>query len=71
MGYQKIGQIGQVWYVLKYMIHQWLEWQDAKYWARDFHPAWVVLATSRKVSDSTRKAYKERILSAYRGYEDD
>lgn len=68
MGYQKIGQIGQVWYVLKYMIHQWLEWQDAKCWAREYHPAWVELA-AKAPHEETRKEYKRKILCAYRGDE--
>lgn len=69
MGYKKIGPIRQIWYVVKYKFHSWIEWQDAKYWAEEVHPAWVHLATSRKVSEDTRKAYKEKILLAYRGYE--
>lgn len=34
MGYKKIGPIRQLWYMVKYAIHSWIEWQDAKCWAK-------------------------------------
>ena len=68
MGYKKIGPIRQAWYTLKYVIHSWIEWQDAKCWAKQYHPAWVQLATKARNED-VRKEYKRKILLAYRGYE--
>lgn len=44
----------------------WLEWQDAKCWANEYHPAWVQIATKSK-SEEARAIYKEKILEAYRG----
>lgn len=68
MGIKKIGFVRQLWYTIKYAFHSWLEWQDAKYWAKAYHPAWVHIATSSK-SKEARKSYKRKILMAYRGYE--
>ncbi len=59
----------RVWRTFLRMINAWFEWDDAKEWARQYHPAWLDLATSRKVSDFTRQCYKEKILAAYRGAE--
>lgn len=47
-------------------IHSWLEWQDAKCWAKEYHPAWVQLATKAKNKD-VRAIYIDKILTAYRG----
>lgn len=69
MGYKKIGPIRQVWYTLKYAIHSWIEWQDAKCWAKEYHPAWLAIVQNRRASDYTRQIYKQKILLAYRGYE--
>lgn len=66
MGYRKIGYIEQIWYVIKFAVTSWLEWQDAKCWAEDFHPGWVQMATKCK-NKSTRQYYKLKILAAYRG----
>lgn len=54
---------------IKKMIRDWFEWLDAKHWAKQYHPAWVELATNKRVSDYTREIYREKILLAYRGYE--
>lgn len=53
----------------KEMILDWLEWQDAKRWAKRHHSAWAYLATTHKVSAYTRSVYKQKILDAYRGAE--
>jgi hypothetical protein len=66
MGYQKIGPVRQIWYVVKYKINAWVEWQDALYWAKEYHPAWVELVKKGK-HEETRKAYRKKILAAYRG----
>lgn len=68
MGYKKIGFLRQTWYVFKYLIHSWFEWEDAKAWAKQYHPAWLEIAT-RARHEETRKEYKRKILLAYRGYE--
>ena len=69
MGYKKIGYMLQIWYAVKYAVRSWLEWQDAKHWAKDCHPAWVVIATKAR-RENVRKMYKQKILRAYRGEED-
>ena len=49
-------------------LKSWLEWQDAKAWAKQYHPAWVEIATKSK-SEDARDYYKNMILGAYRGAE--
>lgn len=66
MGYRKTGYIEQIWYVIKYAVSSWLEWQDAKFWAKEYHPGWVRIATKAK-SKRTRQIYREKIIKAYRG----
>lgn len=44
----------------------WLEWQDAKCWAKAIHPGWVQLATKAR-SVKTRMLFRDKILKAYRG----
>lgn len=68
MGYRKIGFLEQIWYVIKYAVSSWLEWQDAKCWAKDVHPAWVEIVKRTK-SEETRMIYRNKILKAYRGQE--
>jgi hypothetical protein len=54
--------------IIKQYIISWIEWQDAKEWAKAFHPSWLQLATQRKRPE-IRKTYKNKILDAYRkGY---
>ena len=50
------------------IVTPWLEWQDAKAWAKQYHPAWVEIATKSK-SEEARQYYKDMILNAYRGAE--
>jgi hypothetical protein len=55
--------------LLREWICDWLEWQDAKEWAKCFHPGWVQIA--RKAPRGiTRKLYREKIIRAYRGEND-
>lgn len=68
MGYKKIGFVRQTLYMIKYAIHSWNEWQDAKAWAKEYHPGWLEIA-KRARHEETRKEYKRKILLAYRGYE--
>jgi hypothetical protein len=49
-------------------LKSWLEWQDAKAWANQYHPAWVEIATKSK-SEEAREYYRKMILGAYRGAE--
>jgi hypothetical protein len=52
--------------LLREWFYDWLEWQDAKEWAKYYHPGWVQIA--RKAPRGiTRKVYREKILRAYRG----
>lgn len=48
---------------------EWFEWEDAKCWARDHHPAWVEFARNSRHKE-TRQYYKEKIVAAYIGEED-
>lgn len=66
MGYKKPGYIRQAWWVVKYAIHEWFEWQDAKAWAKVYRPAWLAFA-KRANSECVRNEYKRKILMAYRG----
>ena len=52
--------------VIRRKIAEWLEWCDAKDWAKEFHPAWVDFATKAK-HEEVRKLYREMILKFYRG----
>jgi hypothetical protein len=47
-------------------LRSWLEWQDAKCWAKAIHPGWLQLATKAR-SKKTRNLYKEKIMKAYEG----
>ena len=62
-----MDKIRQIWYTAKYAIESFIEWQDAKDWAKEFHPAWVEIATRARTED-TRTIYRNKILRAYRGY---
>lgn len=46
------------------LIQSWLDWQDAKSWARKRHPAWVQLATQYKRPE-IRETYRNKILDEY------
>lgn len=47
-------------------IRAWFEWQDAKCWAKDYHPGWVHMAKKAR-HNVVRQYYKDKILMAYRG----
>ena len=52
--------------LLREWFYEWLEWQDAKEWAKCYHPGWLHIA--RKAPGRiTRQVYREKILRAYRG----
>lgn len=46
-------------------FRRWLEWQEAKAWAKNFRPGWLYLATKSK-SDSVRVIYRQKIMRSYR-----
>ena len=58
----------RIWNKIKRKFYAWLEWQDAKAWAKVYHPAWVEIATKAE-GEEARTIYKEKILAAYRGAE--
>ena len=51
-------------------INKWLEWQNAKCWAKEYHPGWVQIATKAK-GKTTRQIYRDKIMKAYQGGYDD
>lgn len=51
-------------------LRKWFEWQDAKYWAKEYNPGWVQIATKAKTK-RTRQIYRDKIMKAYRGEYDD
>lgn len=61
--------IVQLWYQLTTPILEWIEWQDAKYWAEDYYPAWLLIATNARTKE-TRLLYRRKIIAAYRGDDD-
>lgn len=52
--------------ILREGFHDWLEWQEAKEWAKDYHPGWLQIAKTARTR-TTRKVYRDRILREYRG----
>lgn len=54
--------------LLREWFYEWLEWQDAKEWAKCYHPGWVQIARKAK-HKHTRDAYRRKIVSEYRGEE--
>ena len=67
VGYKKISYVRQIWYVIKYAVRSWIEWQDAKAWAKEYHPGWLHLATKSKHME-TRQIYRNKIMKAYQGW---
>ena len=63
---RKFYSVVQLWYQLTTPIAEWVEWQDAKYWAAEYRPAWVQLAR-HAAHKETRVYYREKIIAAYRG----
>lgn len=54
--------LDKIWYA----VIKWLEWQDAKSWAKEYHPGWLHIAKKAK-SKSVRMLYRDKIMKAYRG----
>lgn len=59
----------QFWYAIQDRFAEWLEWQDAQCWAKVYHPGWLHIAKKAKLK-KVRLIYRDKILNAYRGYED-
>ena len=66
MGYRKVKSMEQIVYIIKHSVSAWIEWHDAKCWAKEYHPSWVVIA-QRAESKEVREIYRSKIISAYRG----
>ena len=64
--YQITGPVVVLWQRLSGSVRAWMEWQDAKRWAKAIHPGWVQIATKAR-SEKTRMTYRNKILKAYRG----
>ena len=60
--------LNKIWNTIGDAVCDWIEWQEAKAWAKKEHPAWVDIATKSK-SEDVRKCCKNMILDAYRGAE--
>ena len=65
MGYKKVWCAKQLWYIAKYKVKRWLEWQDAKAWAKMYHPAWLHIAENCQ-TEEVRQYYNAKILCGYR-----
>ena len=61
--------IKQLWYQITGPVAAWMEWQDAKYWAKSYHPGWLHVVRKCK-HKATQADYKAKILAAYRGEDD-
>lgn len=53
-----------------YLLLDWMEWQDAKVWAKDFRPGWVHIATKAKRKE-IRMIYRDKIMKAYQRWWED
>jgi hypothetical protein len=60
----------KIWYVITHTFTEWLEWQDAKSWAKEYHPGLLHIAKKAKRKE-VRLLYRDKILKAYRGIDDD
>lgn len=64
----------KMWSVLKFVIEawdtfernvsRWMEWQDAKSWAKVYYPAWLYLATCKNRPE-INTTYRKKIIRAY------
>lgn len=63
--YQITGPVVALWQRLTGAIRAWMEWQDAKCWAKKYHPGWLHVVRKCK-HKSTQAYYKAKILAAYR-----
>ena len=54
--------------LLRELFNKWLEWMDAKCWAKEHHPVWLQIARKAKTK-KVRQIYRDKIMKAYRGEE--
>lgn len=47
-------------------FHDWIEWQDAKSWAKEYHPGLLHLARKARMKE-TRRIFRNKIVKAYQG----
>lgn len=66
MGYKQPSRLLQSWWIIKYSIKSWFEWQNAKSWAKWFRPSWVILSTNS--SEHIREEYRRKILKDYKRF---
>jgi hypothetical protein len=52
--------------LLRERLYNWLEYQEAKEWAKFYHPGWLQIA-KKAPGRITQQVYREKILRAYRG----
>ena len=62
----KLYSVVQLWCLLTCSVAAWFEWQDAKCWAAQDRPAWLLISKKARRKE-TRQLYREKILAAYRG----
>ena len=55
--------------LLRELLYEWMEWQDAKSWAKEYHPGWVHIARKAR-RKTTRRIYRDKIIRAYKGEDD-
>lgn len=63
--YNEPNCVTKTWWTIKYAVRSWIEWQDAKAWAKKMHPAWLYLAIKGS-KEETRDKYRRKILNEYR-----
>ena len=56
--------------LLRDLLNEWLEWMDAKCWAKEHHPGWLQIARKAKTT-KVRQIYRDKIMKAYQGGYDD
>ena len=55
--------------LLREWFYEWMEWQEAKEWAKEYHPGWLQIAR-KAPGKTTRKVYRDKILREYKGEQD-
>lgn len=49
---------------LRARVRAFFDWMDAKYWAKEWHPAWVQMATQARHPE-TRAYYRAKIVAEW------
>lgn len=63
--YKNPNSIVKTWWVIKYAIELWIEWQNAKRFTKTVHPDWVNIVTYTR-NPKVKEIYHKKILEAYR-----